>query len=149
MPVALELTVKQSRFVHEYLVDGNGTQAAIRAGYGAAGARVTACRLLTNPNVQKAVEARQASDAARLGIDRQNVLAGLLEAVDMARTQMNPAAMVAALREIGKLMGFYAPEVKEVKLSATQEATQKDFAAMTDAQLLALIERAGDSALGL
>lgn len=129
-------------------MDGNGTQAAIRAGYGAAGARVTACRLLTNPNVQKTVEARQAADATRLGIERQNVLAGLLEAVDMAREQMNPAGMVAGLREIGKLMGFYAPEVKEVKLSAMQDATQKDLAAMTDAQLLALIERGDNSALG-
>ena len=32
-PVDKSLTLKQQRFVHEYLVEGNATQAAIRAGY--------------------------------------------------------------------------------------------------------------------
>ena len=38
--MAAILTPRQSRFVDEYLVDANGTQAAIRAGYSATGARV-------------------------------------------------------------------------------------------------------------
>ena len=79
------LTAKQARFIDEYLVDANGTQAAIRAGYGAAGARVAAHRLLTNVAISSALEVKQRADAARLWIDRNNVLAGLLGAVEMAR----------------------------------------------------------------
>lgn len=43
---------KQELFCHEYLIDFNGTQAAIRAKYSPNAAKVTACNLLTYPNVQ-------------------------------------------------------------------------------------------------
>lgn len=65
------MTAKQARFIDEYLVDANGTQAAIRAGYGAAGARVAAHRLLTNVAISSAIEARQRVDATRLSVDRE------------------------------------------------------------------------------
>ena len=131
------MTAKQARFVDEYLVDANGTQAAIRAGYGAAGARVAAHRLLTNVAISSAIEARQRVDATRLSVDRNSVLTGLLEAVEMAREQLNPAGMVAGLREIGKLMGFYIDRVKvDVDLTGQQERRRME--AMTDAELLAI-----------
>lgn len=50
------LTAKQARFIDEYLVDGNGTAAAVRAGYGRAGARVAAHRALRNDNVSAPIE---------------------------------------------------------------------------------------------
>ena len=42
------LNPRQAAFVREYLVDLNGTQAAIRAGYSPNGADVQAIRLLGN-----------------------------------------------------------------------------------------------------
>ena len=48
---------KQRRFVEEYGVDCNGTQAAIRAGYSAASAAKTAFELLQRPQIQDAVTA--------------------------------------------------------------------------------------------
>ena len=133
------LTARQTRFIDEYLVDANGTQAAIRAGYGAAGARVAAHRLLTNVAISSAIEARQKADATRLWIDRESVLAGLLEAVEMAREQRNPAGMIAGLREIGKLMGFYAPTTAKVEV--VDMVTMPRFETMSDEHLLALIEQ--------
>lgn len=44
----MTLTAKQARFVEEYLVDLNGTQAAIRVGYSPKTAAATASRLLRN-----------------------------------------------------------------------------------------------------
>ena len=134
------MTAKQARFVDEYLVDANGTQAAIRAGYGAAGARVAAHRLLTNVAISSAIEARQRVDATRLSVDRDRVLAGLLEAVEMAREQRNPAGMVAGLREIGKLMGFYTDRVK-VDVGVTDQQERRRMEAMTDAELLAMVQQ--------
>lgn len=133
------LTAKQNRFIDEYLIDANGTQAAIRAGYGAAGARVTAHRLLTNAAISSAIAARQQVDATVLRVQRQDVLKGLLEAVDMAREQSNPAGMVAGLREIGKLMGLYAPERVKVAVDADQTAELRRLERMTDGELLALM----------
>ena len=49
------LAPKHRRFVDEYLVDLNGTKAAIRAGYSKKSARITASKLLTNPNIAAAV----------------------------------------------------------------------------------------------
>src|SRR5262249_53478937 len=49
-----ELTPKQERFVQEYLVDLNATQAAIRAGYSKKTATEQASRLLTNVKVSEA-----------------------------------------------------------------------------------------------
>ena len=43
-----ELNPKQQRFVDEYLIDLNGKQAAIRAGYSEKTAEVQASRLLSN-----------------------------------------------------------------------------------------------------
>ena len=134
------MTPRQARFVDEYLIDGNGTQAATRAGYGAAGARVAAHRLLTNVAISSAIEARQRVDATRLSVDRNRVLTGLLEAVEMAREQRNPAGMVAGLREIGKLMGFYTDRVK-VDVGVTDQQERRRMEAMTDAELLAMVQQ--------
>lgn len=59
MSNASALSAKQTRFVAEFLIDANGTQAAIRAGYGVAGAGVAAMRLLKIVYVQKALQAQQ------------------------------------------------------------------------------------------
>lgn len=52
------LSPKQRRFVVEYLVDQNGTQAAIRAGYSAKTAQQQASRLLSKALVKKAFAAK-------------------------------------------------------------------------------------------
>lgn len=53
----VSLTPRQARFVDEYLIDFNGTQAAIRAGYSPKTAESQAWRLLRNAKVKAAVEA--------------------------------------------------------------------------------------------
>lgn len=69
-----ELTPKQARFVQEYLVDLNGTQAAIRAGYSEKTANEQASRLLANVNVSSALAEAQKDLAARVGITQEMVL---------------------------------------------------------------------------
>lgn len=64
MPSCATLSAKQSKFVSEYLVDGNGTRSAVAAGYGRAGARTTASRTLASVHVQRALQARQSADAS-------------------------------------------------------------------------------------
>ena len=130
------LTPKQIRWIDEYLVDFNGSAAAVRAGYSAKCARSIACELLTKPDIQAVLQARQAALAKELQITRQGVITGLLEAVDMGRVRQNPGAMVSALREVAKMLGFYAPEVKRVELTAPQHGAYQNFGLWTDAQLL-------------
>lgn len=143
MKTASSLTQRQARFVEEFLLDANGTQAAIRAGYGVASARVTAHRLLTNAAVFEAIGTRQHADRQRLGMAREDVLKGLLEAIDLAREQMNPAGMVAGLREIGKLMGFYAPQHVNVSVRAAPSDELRRMEAMSDSELEAFVATRG------
>lgn len=69
-----KLTRKQLRFVEEYLVDLNGTQAAIRAGYSAKTAQEQSSRLLSNVMVRKAVSAARKDQQERTEITADRVL---------------------------------------------------------------------------
>lgn len=133
------LSDKQLRWIEEYLIDCNATAAAVRAGYSERSARSIAHENMTKPDVQAVLQARQAEVAKGLHITRQGVIQGLLEAVDMGREQRNPAAMVSALREMGRMLGFYAPETKRVDLAAGRGALHGHFSDMNDEQLLALM----------
>lgn len=137
MTAASTLSAKQAKFVAEYLVDGNGSRAALAAGYGESGRSVAAVRLLGNASVRAAIEARQGVDARRLQIERQDVIQGLLEAVQMARERREPAAMVAAWRELGRLLGFYAPERREVAVVAGVGRAR--YEAMSDRELAEIV----------
>ncbi len=140
MPSTPTLSAKQTRFVSEYLVDGNAAQAAIRAGYKPIGAKVTGCRLLTNPNLRARLEALQAADATRLCLEREVVLNGLTQSIEMARLQGNPAAMIRGWSEIGRLMGYYAPEVKKVDLDVGCQVEIDRVNQLSDAELVRIIE---------
>lgn len=70
----MELTPKQQRFVEEYLVDLNATQAAIRAGYSPETARQTASENLSKPDIQSAIAEARGSRSERTKITQDMVL---------------------------------------------------------------------------
>ena len=69
-----KLTDKQRRFVDEYLIDLNATQAAIRAGYSAKTADQQGSRLLANVKVKQAVAEKQAQRSKRTGVNQDRVV---------------------------------------------------------------------------
>lgn len=72
------LTHMQERFAREYLKDRNGRQAAIRAGYSAKGAEVTASKLLKLPKVRALVDVGAAEVAERVKVEAADVLRELM-----------------------------------------------------------------------
>lgn len=70
----VKLTEKQQRFVDEYLIDLNATQAAIRAGYSAKTADVQGSRMLGIVKVQQAIAERMAERSKRTGINQDRVV---------------------------------------------------------------------------
>ena len=68
------MTFKQKRFVEEFMIDLNGTQAAIRAGYSVKTANEQAVRLLANISVKSAIERAKADRSRRTGINADRVL---------------------------------------------------------------------------
>lgn len=73
-----KLDPKRARFVDEYLVDLNATQAAIRAGYSPKTATVQGSRLLTYANVAEAIAIAKLERANRVQVEADEVLAELL-----------------------------------------------------------------------
>jgi phage terminase small subunit len=71
---ATALTPKQQRFVDEYLLDLNATQAAIRAGYRATTARFIGHENLTKPYIADAIAARQAALQASTQVTQERVI---------------------------------------------------------------------------
>lgn len=69
-----KLTAKQKKFVEEYLIDLNATQAAIRAGYSTESAKEIGCENLTKPNVKAEIDKAIAERSRRTGINQDRVL---------------------------------------------------------------------------
>ena len=68
------LTAKQARFVEEYLVDLNATQAAIRAWYSQKTAQAIGTENLAKPVIKEALSARIQARSARTEITQDLVL---------------------------------------------------------------------------
>ena len=72
-----KLTAKQQRFVEEYLVDLNATQAAIRAGYKADNAFQTGAENLRKPNIAKKIQEYMQERSKRTEVTADKVLGEL------------------------------------------------------------------------
>ncbi|WP_418118292.1 terminase small subunit [Variovorax sp. 350MFTsu5.1] len=115
-PAQLGLTDLQQRFVDEYLVDLNGTQAAIRAGYSLDTARQMASENLSKPYIQiaiaearKAQQARTHIEADRVVVEAWNIvfaeanqsLAHMMGNQKRARTQVDEMLVAMIVQDIG------------------------------------------------
>jgi len=136
-----QLSPRQQRFVAEYLASGNGTRAAVRAGYGRAGSHVAASRLLKNDKVLAAVDSGRRELAARHEITRDRVIEELEQAIEIAKAKGDAGAMIAGWREIAKICGYYAAEKSlkvDVNIAAKRVIGQLE--ALSDVELAEIIE---------
>ena len=68
------LTSKQRKFIDEYMVDRNATQAALRTGYSENSAKEQGARLLSNANIKEEIAKREKSDSEQVGIAKMQIL---------------------------------------------------------------------------
>ena len=89
----MALNTKRQRFVDEYLIDMNASQAAIRAGYSAR-ANMSGHQLLTNGDIKKEIDRKMAEKAEKLDLSREKILSMLMEE---AQNPENQKAMSGSL----------------------------------------------------
>lgn len=77
-----DLTPKQQRFVDEYCLDLNATQAAIRAGYSQKTAKQMGSENLSKPDIAAAIQVRQQVRAERSELNEAWILDHLRENVE-------------------------------------------------------------------
>lgn len=83
-----KLTEKQQRFVDEYLIDLNATQAAIRAGYSAKTANEQGCQNLAKLNISQAISERMAKRSKRTGVNQDRVVQELAKVAFIKMTDV-------------------------------------------------------------
>ncbi len=95
-----KLTPKQERFISEYLVDLNATQAAVRAGYSPRTARAIACENLAKPDIQEAIAAAKQARAEATKIDSEWVLRQAVALYQRCMQEIKPALHPKTRRQL-------------------------------------------------
>ena len=119
------LTEKQKRFVDEYLVDLNATQAAIRAGYSERSASAIGCENLGKPELADAISVAQAERSRRTKVTADDVVAELWR---IATTSSSDRTRVLALSWLGKHLAMFTQrahvsvELPQVQFVLTRES---------------------------
>lgn len=119
----------QIRFVKEYSIDCNATQAAIRAGYSAKTARAAASRLLARADIQEAIAENEKPHLEQLGLDEHFVLSGLKGLAiccsakdDITKAAFNPHAAIKAYMAIGTHLRMFT-NINETKFTGDVDLT--------------------------
>lgn len=94
--IVARLTDKQQRFCDEYLIDLNGTQAAIRAGYSKKTARQMAAENLSKPDIKEYIEKRMAEKEEALIAKQDEVMRYL---TSVMRREMSEHVVVTLVEE--------------------------------------------------
>ena len=125
------ITDKQARFAQEYIIDSNGKQAAIRAGYSPKTAEVQASQLLSKLKVQAEINCLQdkIAEKAEWTVQRSQQL--LLETRARAIELKQPAVEVSSVVAINRLYGLdkdVVTDTAKIELDAAQAIEAKRLA---------------------
>ena len=106
-----KLTPKQQRFVDEYLIDLNATQAAIRAGYSPKTAEQQGFQLLKKTSVSEAIEQAQQERQKRTMVTQDDVIRGLLTEAEWQGEGSSHSARVSAWAHLGKHLNMFTDKI--------------------------------------
>lgn len=114
---------RQIQFAQEYIIDFNGKQAAIRAGYAPKSAEVTACKMLRTAKVRSEIERLLADDVGRRNEIRERNINELMPlaytdaAVEVKRDKDGNVIEVSfrdklrAIELLGKMHGLFTDKI--------------------------------------
>ena len=120
------MTPKQQRFVEEYLVDLNATQAAIRSGYSPRTAKAIGHENLTKPDVSTAIAEAQFQRSMRTEITADWVVKELVSTYQEARTLKHLPAANQSLQLLGKHLAMFSDriEITDIRARAIELAAE-------------------------
>lgn len=140
------MTDQQKQFI-EHVLKGDPPQLAARkAGYQSP--KQQAYTILKSPKMQAAIRFCYHKYGQAAQMTRKRVMDGLLEAIEMAKLQADAGNMVNGWREIGRMCGYYAPEVKKIDISVTTRRVVDQLETLSDDALLEMVENSGQTIEG-
>jgi phage terminase small subunit len=132
-----QLTEKQAKYLEGIGMGLSKRQSAKRAGYGDHGAIVG---IENSPALKAALAEMRQKVIKKAVFTKTDVLNGLKKAIDQADIQADPQSQISGWREVGRMLGFYEPEKREIRVSGQVEHFQKELEQMSDSDLAALID---------
>ena len=136
-----ELTPEQEKVVTMFVEEGkNKHQIAKELGT----APQAVSRALNQEHVNHEVARRREDYRIRMKLSREDVAQVFSDAIEMARVMAEPSTMIQGAREVGKMLGYYEPEVVKVQLSEGSKSIQDQLKTLTDAELYQLLEKEVD-----
>lgn len=123
-----ELNLKRQRFVDEYLIDGNATQAAARSGYSKATAKEQGSRLLSFVAVKSQIAAKQAEIAAKKEVTLERLSDMFIADRELAREVKQMSAAVSATDKLARLHGHMID--RSERRTVTLDLSDDDLAEM-------------------
>lgn len=107
-----KLTPKQQRFVEEYLVDLNATQAAVRAGYSAKTAHAIGRENIHKPAIAAALQAQRQALSERTGRTVEVIMAEIQRIGDQAEVIGDWTPALKARELEAKHLGAFTERVQ-------------------------------------
>lgn len=141
------LTAQQRAFVKARAEGDTVANSIIRAGYKGPLAKQRGFQTQNIPAVKAALEVEREAYREAAQMTKKKVMEMHMEAFDMAKLLAEPATMVSAAREIGKLCGYYEPKKIDVNLTVNGSVRLEQMNKMSDADLLKIIEGGSLAAL--
>jgi phage terminase small subunit len=106
------VTPKQQAFISAYIANGGqGSQAALAAGYSQKDSRNAACRMLKLEKIQKRLIRDREEQLDRLAVNADWIVSKLMKEAENAESD---ATRVRALELLGKVVGVFAPEKRQI-----------------------------------
>lgn len=134
----LPLSEKEERVVELLHAGMTEREAAAAAGYKAVSSAVGQMRL--KKAYREALEEIKEERRKQAHVTQEQVITGFKEAIADARLMGDPNAQIKGWAEIGKMLGYYAPEEKKLVLSQDQKVILDQLERMPQAQLLELAD---------
>ena len=129
-----KLSVKQDRFIDEYMIDGNAAQAAIKAGYSKKCAATIGKENIRKPQIKAEIEKRQGKLRDKLEITQEKVLKEIAGVAYLNNKGIWKKATVGdkvrALDMLSKHLGLYNLTPEEVK-DTTPKSTIAEMIELT------------------
>lgn len=140
-----DLSPKQKLFI-QYVAEGDsGSAAAVRAGCTPTSARAIASQWRAIPVIQQEIAKAQAAYAEASQMTKKKVMDMLIEGYEMAKLMSEPATMVSAAREVGRMCGFYEPKKIDLNVNVSGNVILENMNKMSDAELLKIIDEASSA----
>lgn len=111
-----KLTIKQKRFVDEYIISGNATDAAIKAGYSKRTAKSIGAENLTKPDIVNALREKEREIQSKKIAKQEEVLEYLTSILRNEQTQQTLIGVGKGVQAITDIELSAADKIKAAEL---------------------------------